>query len=186
MKKLIAILLIALLLSGCTGEPAPEQMITRPPQESRNDAPEADSQPQATQGGTPQPLGNYTFLTGGVELIPGAPFDPTVLPEPESVYEVPSCAIEGTDNLYNYGGYELTAFDDGKQELIYSILLTDPSVTTTEGLALGDSRQRMTELYGEAYTAQGAACTYTGDRELLIIILQNDTVASIEYRMIVE
>ena len=195
MKRIIALsfcLVLLTCLAACgSDEISEERMITRPPEEAEAlpVAVAAVTEPEATQaeaapGAAPVSLGNYTFDADGVELIPGDPFDPGVLPEAISVYEVPSCAIVGTDNLYNYGTFELTAFDDGEKELIYSILLTDPNITTTEGLALGDSAQKVRDIYGEGYTQQGNAYVYTGDAEQLYIILQNETVASIEYRMI--
>ncbi|MBQ3192150.1 MAG: hypothetical protein IJO21_06175 [Oscillospiraceae bacterium] len=194
MKKTIflSLCLAALLLTGCSkGQLADERMITRPPEESI--ALSGDATPQqmpAAPEEAPEPIviaaqGNYTFFTGGVELVPGAAFDPSVLPEAQSVYEVPSCAIVGTDNLYNYGTFELTAFDDGTGEVIYSILITDPSTPTTEGLKLGDKKEEVTALYGENFTEEGTQRIYSGDAELLILIFQGDRVASIEYRMIV-
>lgn len=192
MKKMTAMLLCLLLvlsLTACGGDDAAnEQRITRPAGTEAPEVPttEPAAETEAAPVETAAPVGNYTFVTGGVELVPGAVFDPGILPEADSVYEVPSCAIEGTDNLYNYGSFELTAFDDGTNELIYSILLLDPNITTTEGLALGDPSTRAVELYGENYTQQGTSWIYSGDAEQLILILQGDTVASIEYRMIVK
>lgn len=197
MKKRIAMMLCLLLmlsLAACGGseDAADEQLITRPAEEKEAAVvAEEPVAPAETAAATEAPaaaaaVGNYIFVTDGVALVPGTVFDPGILPEAQSVYEVPSCAIEGTDNLYNYGGYELTAFDDGTNELIYSILLIDPNITTTEGLALGDSAAKVVELYGEGYSVQGTSWVYSGDAEQLIIILQGDSVASIEYRMIVE
>lgn len=196
MKKLIAMmlcLLMVLSLAACgSEEAADEQMITRPAEEAAPAVAEAPTEaPVAAENQAPAApvtaaVGNYTFVTDGVELVPGAVFDPSILPEAQSVYEVPSCAIVGTDNLYNYGTYELTAFDDGTNELIYSILFIDPNITTTEGLALGDSTDKVLELYGDGYSVQGTSWVYSGDAEQLILILQGETVASIEYRMIVE
>lgn len=201
MKRIIALSFCLILLLGLTAcgsdEISEERMITRPSEEpveavavKAAEEVEAAAEPpetentEAAQVAAPVALGNYIFDADGVELIPGDPFDPGILPEAVSVYEVPSCAIEGTDNLYNYGSFELTAFDDGEKELIYSVLLTDPNITTTEGLALGDDLQKMIDIYGEGYTQQGNAYVYTGDAELLYIIAQNEKVASIEYRMI--
>lgn len=197
MKKILTLwlcLLMLLSLAACgSDEVTEEQMITRPAEvENVNASAEVQTSREpileeaSQQAAAPAVVGNYTFDANGVELIPGDPFDPGILPEPVSVYQVPSCAIEGTDNLYNYGSFELTAFDDGTSELIYSILLTDPNITTTEGLALGDSVQKVTEIYGEGYTQEGNAYVYTGDAEILYIIVQGDYVASIEYRMIVD
>ena len=194
MKRILALLCCLMLLAGLTAcgsdELSEERMITRPPEEAVPMMVAAETEPAETESteaaaeAAPVNLGNYTFDFEGVELIPGDPFDPSVLPEANSVYEVPSCAIVGTDNLYNYGSFELTAFDDGTSELIYAILLTDPNITTTEGLALGDTLQKMVDTYGEGYTQQGSAYTYTGDAETLNIIVQNERIASIEYRML--
>ena len=54
--------------------------------------------------------GKVDFAYEGVALVPGAAFDPSVLPEADSVFTVPSCAIEGTDNVYSYPVLELTAY----------------------------------------------------------------------------
>ena len=117
------------------------------------------------------------------ELVPGAVFDPSVLPEPASIYQVPSCAIVGTDNVYNYETFELTAFDDGEKEVIYSILLLDPNITTQEGLALGDDAAKVTQLYGSDYVQEGTAWIYPAETSMLGLIIQADHVVSIEYRM---
>lgn len=196
MKKWTVILLCLLMafsLAACGNQSdADEQIITRPPETETVEVPVAETavetEAAAAETAAPvaAPMGNYTFVTGGVELVPGSVFDPSILPQADSVYEVPSCAIEGTDNLYNYGTFELTAFDDGTNELIYSILLIDPNITTTEGLALGDPSSKAVDLYGENYIQQGSSWVYSGDAEQLILILQGDTVASIEYRMIVK
>ena len=69
----------------------------------------------------------------GKELNVGSQFDPSVLPEANSVYQVPSCAIEGTDNVYSYPVLELTAYNDGTGEVIYSIYLTDANTPTARG-----------------------------------------------------
>lgn len=128
----------------------------------------------------------YSFTAEGVELIPGAAFDPAVLPEAASVYTVPSCAIEGTDNVYNYETFEVTAYNDGIGEVIYSIYIIDPNISTPEGLALGDSLDRVVELYGDGYVVSGTAYDYSSEGTMLSIIIQGDTVASMEYRMITE
>ena len=184
MRKYIILLLILLLcMTGCgRNEVDPELVITCAPRE--------EALPEATQSAAengPEPVDlELVFLAEAVELVPGAPFDSTVLPAPDSLYQVPSCAIEGTDNLYNYGTFELTAFNDGTGEVIYSILLLTPDVTTPEGLALGDEGAKVTELYGTAFTQEGTARVYTDESAKLYVIVQNDTVASIEYRMITE
>lgn len=125
----------------------------------------------------------YSYVFEDVELIPGAAFDVSELPEAESVYTVPSCALEGTDNVYSYGTLEVTAFNDGKGEFIYSVYLLDPNLTTAEGLAQGDTAAKVTELYGEEYTENGTEWIYQKGETLLCVLFQDGTVIGIEYRL---
>lgn len=184
MRKLIAMLALLVLVAalaacGSEAELNEDLVITR-----GTEAAEEMENVQADDAKADDVIREYSFLADGVELVPGAGFDPAVLPEAVSVYTVPSCAIEGTDNVYNYGTFEVTAFDEGSGEQIYLIYIIDPNITTPEGLALGDSLDRMLELYGDSYVQSGSAYEYTGGSTMLSIIVQNDVVASIEYRMI--
>lgn len=179
MKKIIAILLclmLALSLTAC-GEAAPEQVITRATEAPAGtvDAAEAVEAP-----GVNQP---YGFLANGILLVPGTAFDASVLGQASSSYEVPSCAIEGMDVVYNYDSFEVTAFNDGTGEVIYSIYLLDPNVTTPEGVALGDDVEAVVAAYGGDYEEDGTSYTYHAGGTNLVIIFQDSTVASIEYRM---
>lgn len=183
MRKLIAILallvlVIALAACGSDAEQNVDLVITRATEETQI-AEVENVQAEAVKE-------EFCFVAEGVELIPGADFDPTVLPEAASLYTVPSCAIEGTDNVYNYETFEITAYDDGTGEVIYSIYIIDPNTTTPEGLALGDNLDRVLELYGDNYQVNGAAFDFYGTETMLSIIVQNEAVASIEYRMITD
>lgn len=185
MKKLIAILLAMMLVlslaaCGAEEEPNADLVITRAAEEDNV----TEAQPEAGEPAASDVV--FSFTADGVELIPGEAFDAAVLGEAASVYTVPSCAIEGTDNVYNYETFEVTAYDDGTGEVIYSIYFLDPNLTTTEGLALGDDAAKVVELYGEAYAEEGSSYIYTGAGTQLHIILQNDLVTSIEYRMVTE
>lgn len=182
------VLVMVLALAACGGNTGDEDvpMITQgndddqpqnQVQDQSGDAQQADDQAAAKDP--------YSYTYEGVKLMPGDPFDPAKLPEASSVFEVPSCAIEGTDNLYNYGTFEVTAFNDGSGEVIYSIFFIDPNITTDEGLALGDDVAKMIELYGEDYVQEGTAYTYTSENTILSIIVQNDMVNSIEFRLAV-
>ncbi len=125
----------------------------------------------------------FAFSYGGVTLIPGAAFDRSALADYISVSNVPSCAFEGTDNVYDYGEFELIAYNGDDGESIYSIYFLDPNLVTTEGLSLGDTVSDMKALYGENYETDGSSYTYTKGKTLLIVIAQDDAVVSIEYRL---
>lgn len=57
--------------------------------------------------------------------------------------------------------------------------------TSTNLLALGDGEAKVTELYGENYVEDGTAYVCTRNDSQLFIIVENGSVVSIEYRMVV-
>lgn len=185
MKRKIAILLALLTLMslaacGAEEESNADLVITRAPEEATEAAAQSAEETEAQEAKTVEP---FVFVYEGVGLMPGAAFDASVLPAASSVSQVPSCALEGTDNAYNYTFFELTAFDDGSGEVIYSIYLMDPNLTTPEGLALGDEEAKIPELYGADFLQEGASYVYTREGTVLSIIVQDGVVISIEYRM---
>ena len=187
MKKIIAVMLSLALLCALTacGEPAQQPTVT-------TEAPVADTTtlPEETTAAaveeTTAPAQSkeegFAFTFAGVALTPGQAFDAAALPAAESVYQVPSCAIEGTDNVYNYGTVEVTAFNDGTGEVIYSIYIVDANTPTNEGLYIGDALEHIVAAYGEGYTREGNQITYQKGDTLLVIILSGDYVASIDFR----
>ena len=188
MKKAFVCLLAMLLLvslAAC-GETVDTPQITvgtQPPQES--DVSQDTTAPQETTAPS-QTAEAFAFVYEEVVLCPGEAFVASELPEAASVYQVPSCALEGTDNVYNYAAFEVTAFDDGKSEYIYSVYFLDPNLKTPEGLALGDTAAKAQELYGKDYETQETALVYTRGNTQLILIVQQDSIVSIEYRLVVE
>lgn len=187
MKKIIAIMLSILMLLALTacGEPAEQPNTTTNTAENTTantaddtTAPEDTTAAQNTDGLET----GFVFTFEGVELTPGQAFDAAALPEANSVYQVPSCAIEGTDNVYNYGTIEVTAFDDGNGEVIYSVYIMDANTPTNEGLYIGDTLDHIVAAYGEDYTQEGNQITYQKGDTLLIIILGGEYVQSIDFR----
>lgn len=137
----------------------------------------------ANQGKQKEEKGAFSFLYEGVTLIPGEAFDQSVLGGYAGVSEVPSCAFDGNDRVYNYEKFELTAYIEENGERIYSIYFIDPNLPTTEGLCLGDSVDDMKAFYGEDYEMNGTAYVYTRGNSLLSVVTQNNIVVGIEYRL---
>lgn len=191
MKKMFAMMLalsLLLCLAACGGEQQPEETTAAPQVIVDTQTVEETTAPVETEE-APAPQASadpFCITLEGVELIPGQVYDAAAMPEPNSVYQVPSCAIEGTDNVYSFDAAEITAFDDGTNEIIYSVVLVDPNVATDEGLMLGDKVEKVIELYGESYVESGTAMVYTGGNTQLSIIIQNGYVVDIEYVWIVE
>lgn len=184
MKKIFAIALALSMLFALTACSGGEQS-TEPALTTEGTTPVTTQVPteQILETAAPMAAKGFAFTANGVELIPGADFDAAVLGEAASVYQVPSCALEGTDNVYDYTTFEVTAFNDGTGEIIYAIALLDPNITTDEGLALGDDLAKVIELYGEEYAQNGTAMVYGKGSTILTVIVQDDYVVDIELRM---
>lgn len=193
MKKMFAVLLaltMLLSLTACDSGEKPQETTQPTPVETTASSaemvePETTAAPEETQASVVD-QDPFCFTFEGVMLTPGTVYDATALPEPNSVYQVPSCAIEGTDNVYSFDTVEITAFHDGTQEIIYAIAIFDPNVCTDEGLYLGDDAARVVELYGENHTENGTAMVYTRGNTMLTIILQGGFVADMEFSWIAE
>ena len=189
MKKLLALTAAALLILGLAAcnETAGSNTV---PQitvgNSQNDITNPkETAPHETSTATePVEEDVFTFLFNEVALVPNAAFDASLLPAPASTYVVPSCALEGTDNVYNYEAFEVTAYNEGKGEFIYSIYFIDPNLTTPEGLAIGDDLTKAVSIYGEGFTQADTSVVYTRGQTQLILILQEDIIISIEYRIV--
>ena len=191
MKRVLAILLtIALLtvLVGCDKKEQPKDtqaQTTAAPAVETTNAPEEETTVVPEETTAPEQVVDedvFSFTYQGVTLVPGNAFDSAALPEAESVYQVPSCAIEGTDNVYSYGDIEVTAFNDGSGEVIYSVYIVDANTPTAEGLYIGDTLDQVIAVYGEDYTQENSQLTYQKGNTLLVIILDGDYVASIDFR----
>lgn len=182
MKKILTLLLAVLMLmslAACdsnTGSETTAPVETTVPNETTTPVETTPNETTAPQG---EEL--FAFQAGDAAIIPGTAFDPSVLPATDNVYTIPSCAFEGTDNVYNYGTYEIIAYNEGNGEVVYSVYFIDANLTTPEGLAIGDDAAKVTQLYGEG-TVNGSEITYQKGNTLLVIILDGDFVASIEYR----
>jgi hypothetical protein len=127
--------------------------------------------------------GAFAYTYHGVRLTPGEPFDASDLPKAVGTYTIPSCAFSGTDNVYTYDSIEVVAYDEGQGEHLYCIYLVDPNISTDEGLCLGDSVEKMVELYGENYTKTGTEYAYYRGDTILIVLAQGGVINAIEIRM---
>ena len=181
MKRIICLLLVALLLTACTAAPQgnPDLQITRGTEPKGN-----DEVTNTTAETTQEDEQLFFFMAGDVTVIPGTPFDATKVSY-EDVYEVPSCAGEGTDKMYINSSYEITAFHDGKSEVTYCVTFVTPDAKTPEGLCLGDDMAKAATLYGQ-YMENGSAWIFTRGNTQLWVIGENDVITSIELRYITE
>lgn len=171
----LSALALCLTLTACGGEtaqtpaPAPSQA-----------APAQSAVPVGSQA--PAAPESYVFLAGdfAVSIDQDMADVLSALGKEQSYFEAASCAFEGLDKTYTYPGFQIITRPEGDKDYVNSILLTDDSVTTPEGLYIGSSKEEVIAAYGEGESS-GSAIMYTKDNVTLSFILENDTVISIEY-----
>lgn len=137
---------------------------------------------QVPQTETAPPKG-YVFTVNNVTVEVDAEAAPVVeaLGEPVSYFEAASCAFEGLDKIYTYNGFEIDTYPAQDKDLVSAVILKDDSIATTEGVCIGDSLEKLQEVYGEAAQENGMLI-YAKDGMKLCFIMQDDSIISIEYR----
>ena len=100
----------------------------------------------------------YVFTVNGVTMAIDAEAGPLTeqLGEPVSYFEGESCA--------------------------FAIVLTDDSVATAEGIAIGDSSEKLSQAYPGEGTEICGMLIYEKDDMKLVFIIQDGEIISIEYR----
>ncbi|HHT53972.1 MAG TPA: hypothetical protein GX011_03440 [Clostridiales bacterium] len=132
---------------------------------------------------TPGEEEKFSFVYNGVEIVPGEDIAPVLaaLGEPTGYYEAASCAFEGLDKIYTYGGVQINTYPDGEVDRVLSVVLFDDACLTPEGVGIGSELKAVVAAYGEDYTGTENSITYTrGDTELKFLI-KDGCVSSVQY-----
>ena len=127
---------------------------------------------------------SFAFVHNNVKVTPNDLVDPLIpaLGSDYAYHESPSCAYTGLDKCYVYKGFSIYTYPDDKgADRVLQIVLTDDSLRTPEGLIIGDTAQKVIELYGEDYAESNGSYAYTRGKTALMIIMKNGRVLSIQY-----
>ncbi len=141
----------------------------------------------AAQEGT-QTGSGYSFKSGSTTIAMNVPAADilSALGEPSDKYEAESCAFQGMDRTYTYPGYTVDTYENNGVETILHVTFQDDTVSTPEGLAIGQNVDKAKELYGDAGEDNGSSITYTKDGTKLIVFYENGTISQIQYEAITD
>ena len=171
MKKVVFVLLLALLFTGCGKENG-----------SENNETTGVEQNSATNSEKTE-LRGYVFEYNGVKIgmdMEAAPII-SALGEPASYFEAASCAFEGLDKTYGYGSFELDTYELDGKDYIAGIFFCDDLIETTEGVCLFETKADMIAAYGEGYKDEFGMLIYEKEGTKIKFIFEGDEITSIEY-----
>ena len=125
----------------------------------------------------------YTFRKGSVEIAIGDEVSPilTSLGEWNDYVESPSCGFTGVSKLYSYTSLDIETYPTDGKDYVYMIQLKDDSVSTREGIRIGDKREAVTEAYGTPAEESDSMLVYRADGMYLRMLLKNGAVTKIQY-----
>ena len=186
MKKILLLITCCILvaLAGCGDEKEKvingnNGEITEVPQ--NNNQNNDDKQQE-----TPKKNG-YVFTFDGVEVSVDADAAGYIakLGEPASYYETPSGAFDNLDKFYTYHGFEIDTYYSNGNDLVLNVVLLDDTVSTTEGVSIGDKQEKVASVYGEPTEKNETSATYKKDNMKLVFIFKDGVIAAIEYKSLV-
>lgn len=183
MKKTgLLLIVLILLLTGCGGgENVSGDLDNNKDNGMPVNAPkEPDNGNKSTDG--------YVFEYNGTAIAMNKKAAPILggLGEHKDYFEAESCAFEGLDKIYTYGGFELHTYEIDGVDYVASVIFLDDSVSTKEGIYLYSDSDDVLSKYGDNYTKTLGLYTYELDKSKISFLIEDDKVVSIEYSAITE
>lgn len=177
MKKnvLVLTMMLAMVLCACGGS-------SKKIEGEVNTSNEQTQETEATTEESAEAKG-YTYIYNDVvvEIDADAALVVEQLGEPLSYFEAPSCAFEGIDKIYTYSSFEIETYPMEGKDFVSMVTFKDDSITTPEGVAIGDSVDKVKEVYGDC-AEEGGMLVYEKDGMKLCFIVKDGAVVSVEYK----
>ena len=101
--------------------------------------------------------------------------------EPIAMFESPSCAFDGVDRIFYFDGFIIDTYPCGDNDYVLSIVITDSSLLTPEGIGLGSSFDNMVAAYGNDYENMLDLFSYIKDGVRLSFLFEGDEIVDITY-----
>ena len=137
-----------------------------------------------TESGSKDNSNALSFKSGSAELVMNADASSALqaLGEAKNTFREESCAGLGYEITYKYPGFELVTYqkEEGQPEYIFRVLLKDDTVSTAEGVCLGDTAEKVVTTYGTG-SADDAEIEVVRGNCSLDFVMDGGKVASIEY-----
>ena len=182
-------------LAAC-GNNEPNVMPGNAQAELPADALSAESTEAADPAGAtliPQPDDSkgYCLSVDGTVLMPGDPYPVSLFEETAEPVKTPDCRTNLMSTVYSYDGFTVQTAEredlltgEVTEPYITGIELRAPSSHALSGIRIGDSFERMTELYGEDCVEQYGGFVYErGQTVLSVYFNESGEVYFVSYAM---
>ena len=158
MKKVIMLVLIGVLLTGCGNKDAT----------SKNGTLSADG---------------YEFVSAGTTITMNKEAKEIIakLGTYKDYYETASCAFDGLDKQYFYEGFQVDTYPMDGVDYISMVYIEKENIPTKEGVKVGDTADKVKETYGTEYKEDMGSYIYTSGKSQLKFYLESNVVSAIEY-----
>lgn len=184
MKKLMLVLMLAVVVTGCGKENKENNNtdITPTPVEQQNNQTVEEGSKGNESNKVTEPKG-YVFEYNGVKVGMDMEAAPIIaaLGTDYTYFEAPSCAFEGLDKTYGYGSFEIDTYEQDGKDYICGVFFVDDLIETPEGVALFETKTDMIAAYGEGYREEYGMLVYEKEGTKIKFILDGDEITSIEY-----
>jgi len=131
---------------------------------------------------------NFSFTYESLQIILGSDASSVIeaLGEPVSYTEEPSCAFAGMDKTYYYGSFYLSTYPLEGKDYVYRIWFADDTVATEEGIRIGSQSAQVAQIYGtDSFNGTNANILVRGNSRLTVL-MEEGTVVSVQYEMVLE
>ena len=136
-------------------------------------------------GKTPEPTVYSSVQGTRTEITLDAPAEPVLaaLGAPFGYGERKSADYRGVEKTYRSSGLDVRTYQSQDGERILGVNITGSDFRTPEGIAVGDSAAQVRSCFGEN-AIQGNTCTIQTASEKMVLLLENNLVASIQYSLV--
>ncbi len=128
----------------------------------------------------------YQFQAEDKMVQLGVDFTSLNMPKEKDYAEMESCAFEGLDKEYTYDHYVISTYPEGEIDKVKSVYFLDEEAQTTEGVKIGDTYDKMVEVYGEDYQNTDNQYTYEKEKTQIIFLVEDNVISQIEYNYVTE
>ena len=188
MKKLVLVLMFALVMTGCGKDKTEDNgnennsTVVENQNNQENQGSETKNDDKTDTNKVTEPKG-YVFEYNGVKIGMDMEAAPIIaaLGEADSYFEAPSCAFEGLDKTYSYGSFEIDTYEQDGKDYISTVFFCDDLIETPEGVCLFETKADMINAYGEGFKEEFGMLVYEKEGMKLKFILEGDEITSIEY-----